>query len=356
MNFKRGIAGVRISDTDFRVIIASDGTTSGKLTEWKWNDVSWTSIVIDSTNTSYKQPAMMFEPATGDLYLFAQDFGATNTPIYRYKNTGGNSWGPRTQVDDSEATARSTTVTQYSDPPPGSARSAPRELVWAYRVANGANFDLKVGTLTLAGPPAPTCPGGSVCWDGGGGDANWSTPANWLPDGVPGTTALVVFNGLSSNNATFDVADTIAALTIDDGYTGTITMAADLLIDHNGAGCTFTQKSGTIDLGSTSFTHQCGWTYTGGTFTAGTGTVVFAGTPVAMDSGPTIFNDVQISMTSSTDFTVTGTMNVDGNLSITEVRNIDTGTIKVKGNVTTTDTSVQGSGIIEFTGGNAPDP
>ena len=200
---------------------------------------------------------------------------------------------------------------------------------------------------------APTCPAGSVCWDGGGGDANWNTAANWLPDGVPGTTALVVFNGLSSKNATFNVADTIAALTIEAGYAGTITMAADLLIDHNGAECTFTQHGGTIDLGSTTFTHQCDWTYTAGTFTAGTSTVVFAATPVAMDSGATVFNDVTISMTSSIDFTVTGTMNVDGNLTITEVRDIDTGTIKVKGNVTTTDTSVGGSGIIEFTGGNA---
>ena len=200
---------------------------------------------------------------------------------------------------------------------------------------------------------APTCPDGSVCWDGGGGDANWNTAANWEPDGVPGTTALVVFNGLSSKNATFNVADTIAALTIEAGYAGTITMAADLLIDHNGAECTFTQNGGTIDLGSTTFTHQCDWTYTAGTFTAGTSTVVFAATPVAMDSGANVFNNVQISMTSGVDFTVTGTMHVDGNLTITEVRDIDTGTIKVKGNVTTTDTAVGGSGIIEFTGGNA---
>ena len=71
---------------------------------------------------------------------------------------------------------------------------------------------------------------------------------------MPGTTALVVFNDLSSENATFNVADTIAALTIEAGYTGTITMAADLLIDHNGAECTFTQNGGTIDLGSVSET------------------------------------------------------------------------------------------------------
>lgn len=37
-----------------------------------------------------------------------------------------------------------------------------------------------------------TCPGANpVLWDGGAGTELWSTAANWLPDGVPGTTADV---------------------------------------------------------------------------------------------------------------------------------------------------------------------
>ena len=36
------------------------------------------------------------------------------------------------------------------EPPQESARIDPRKLVWAYRVVNGANYDLKVGTLDLS--------------------------------------------------------------------------------------------------------------------------------------------------------------------------------------------------------------
>ncbi len=156
----RGVAGVRISDTDFRVVIASDGSTAGKLTDWQWNDSSWTSTVIDATNTTYRQPAMMRDTVNGDLYVFAQASGEANTPIYQYKNTGASSWGTRVAADDAESTARSIPVTQHSEPPPASSRTIPCKAVWAYRVANGTNFDLKVGTLSLD----PSCGLSIVGW------------------------------------------------------------------------------------------------------------------------------------------------------------------------------------------------
>ncbi len=217
-----------------------------------------------------------------------------------------------------------------------------------------------VGTAIMYGvahnhllPNGPPCPAGAVCWDGGAGaDTNWSNGLNWTGDAVPLDTDLVVFNGLSTNNATFDVADTIVDLTIEAGYTGTITMAADLLIDNAGA-CAFTQNGGTIDLGSTTWTHECDWTYTAGTFTAGTSTVVFSYTGITIDSGTSVFNDVDISMATNTDFTVTGTMDVNGNLTVSQVRDIETGTIAVAGNVTTTDISVGGTGTITLDGTGA---
>ena len=195
-----------------------------------------------------------------------------------------------------------------------------------------------------------SCPAGSVCWDGGGGgDPNWSNGLNWTGDAVPGYSALVVFNHLSSNPATFNAVDTIGGFTIEADYTGTITMAADLLIDHT-AGCTFTQNGGTIDLGSVTWEHECPWTHTAGTFTAGTSTVKYRYSHIAMDAGTSVFNDVSIGI-NNTDFTVTDSMLVNGNLTITSARNILTGTIKVAGDVTTTDSSVGGAtGIIEFTG------
>ena len=197
-----------------------------------------------------------------------------------------------------------------------------------------------------------SCPAGSVCWDGGGGgDPNWSNGLNWTGDAVPGYSGLVVFNHLSSNPATFNAVDTIGGFTIEAGYTGTITMAADLLIDHT-TGCTFTQNGGTIDLGSVTWEHECPWTHTAGTFTAGTSTVKYRYSHIAMDAGTSVFNNVSIGIASNTDFTVTDTMHVNGNLTITEARNI-TGTIEVAGNVTTTDLSVTGSGAIVPNGDGA---
>ncbi len=52
---------------------------------------------------------------------------------------------------DPEADDASFPITQMHEPPYGSGRTTPRQLVWAYKVANGANFDLKVRTLTGAG-------------------------------------------------------------------------------------------------------------------------------------------------------------------------------------------------------------
>jgi len=94
------------------------------------------------------------------------------------------------------------------------------------------------------------------------------------------------------------------------------------------------------------------WTYTAGTVVAGTSTVVFSGNnSKTVSSGSMIFNNVELDM-SSRDLTVTGTMDVDGNLVITRVDDIRNGTILVAGNASSTDTSVKGSGRIKMDGGN----
>jgi len=54
-------------------------------------------------------------------------------------------------------------VTQYAEPPPGSGRSTPRQLIWGYQVVNGGNVDLRVGTLELAA--------------GGSADSTWASGA-----------------------------------------------------------------------------------------------------------------------------------------------------------------------------------
>jgi hypothetical protein len=62
-------------------------------------------------------------------------------------------WGTETVADGGEATDRSMPITQMHEPPYGSSRTDPRQLVWAYRVQNGANFDLKVGSIGSAPLP-----------------------------------------------------------------------------------------------------------------------------------------------------------------------------------------------------------
>ncbi len=53
-------------------------------------------------------------------------------------------------------------------------------------------------------------------WDGGGGDNNWSTAANWSSDIVPTSTDAVVFNATSVNNSTIDAS---FGGTVDSGNT-----------------------------------------------------------------------------------------------------------------------------------------
>ena len=204
----------------------------------------------------------------------------------------------------------------------------------------------KWAVIGVAVIPVPaTCPGGSVCWDGGGGaDPNWSNGLNWTGDAVPGAAALVVFNGLSSNPATFDVADAIGSLTIEAAYAGTITLAATMT--NNGA---FVMNGGNLTMGSTTVNQNNDWTYTAGVVNAGTSNVIFASTDLAVSSGAMTFNDVTLSLGGGNGLTVTGTMDVDGDLTISSIGCIGgTGTIAVSGNITTTDTTVCQSGTAKI--------
>ena len=195
------------------------------------------------------------------------------------------------------------------------------------------NNDTTDATLTVL-----ACPGGSVCWDGGGGTNNWSEGANWTTGVAPLTAELVVFNGLSTKNATFNAVDTIGSLTIEAGYTGTITLAATMSNDGS-----FTMNGGSLNMGSETVNQDDHWTYTAGSVNAGTSTVIFASKDLTVNSGAMAFNDVTLSMGGNT-LTVTGTMDVDGDLTINSADGVKTGTIAVAGNVTTTDTSVGQSG------------
>ncbi len=64
-----------------------------------------------------------------------------------------------------------------------------------------------------------------VKWDGGGGDDDWGTAANWSPNGVPGNNDDVVLDATSSKNCILRASDTVKSLSIRDGYAGKFAMS-----------------------------------------------------------------------------------------------------------------------------------
>jgi len=82
-----------------------------------------------------------------------------------------------------------------------------------------------------------------VVWDGGGGDNNWSTGANWVGDAVPSSTDTVFFDATSAKNAVIDVAfgGTVGSLLISDQYAGSISFSGPLAVTGG-----YIQDGGTV--------------------------------------------------------------------------------------------------------------
>ncbi len=109
-------------------------------------------------------------------------------------------------------------------------------------------------------------------WDGGGGDNNWSTCANWDgPDTCPTSSDIATFNTTSTKNSTIDAsfAGSVAGINIVSGYTGTITQARTLTIGASN----YAQADGTFSGSSDSITINGSFTQTGGIFTSTSGTL-----------------------------------------------------------------------------------
>ncbi|MFA6963897.1 MAG: BspA family leucine-rich repeat surface protein [Patescibacteria group bacterium] len=115
-------------------------------------------------------------------------------------------------------------------------------------------------------------------WDGGGTGNNWSTAENWTLDTVPDAACDVVFDSTSTKASTLDSGFTahIKSLSINTGYTDTVTLGADL--NDDGA---LNLAEGTLSAGNYTINIGGSWNNTGGTFTKGTSTVNFNGTAAA---------------------------------------------------------------------------
>lgn len=70
-------------------------------------------------------------------------------------------------------------------------------------------------------------------WTGLGADNKASTPANWSGNVAPQSGEGVVFDATSSKNCTWDMTITLAACSITSGYTGKITLEANLTISDD---------------------------------------------------------------------------------------------------------------------------
>jgi streptogramin lyase/5-hydroxyisourate hydrolase-like protein (transthyretin family) len=111
-------------------------------------------------------------------------------------------------------------------------------------------------------------------WTGLGADNNWSTTLNWTGNAVPISTCDVIFNETSTKASTLDSSFTnhVKSLSINSGYTNTVTLAKDL--DDDGS---IILAAGTLKANNYTLNIGGSWTNTGGTFTADTSTVNFNG-------------------------------------------------------------------------------
>jgi len=144
------------------------------------------------------------------------------------------------------------------------------------------------------GQAYPTLQWQGHIWYGGAG-ANWSTAGNWSKSSVPGATDMVYFNASSTTDATVDSSfgGSVAGLSIGAGYANTVTLGRNLTVGND-----LYQNAGVLNCASYTTTISGGISHEAGTFTAGTGTVVFNdASRISTIEGNTTFHDLDCSIT-----------------------------------------------------------
>ncbi|MBA7470048.1 hypothetical protein ES707_05325 [subsurface metagenome] len=177
-------------------------------------------------------------------------------------------------------------------------------------------------------------------WDGGGGNNDWSTGANWTGDIVPRVTDDVVFNNTSNKPCTIDISTTVASFSIQTGSTITITAEGNLTVTGD-----ISLSTGTFNAGSTLLTVGGDWSVAGDAlFNCETSTVTFNSNDigntitsggsslasVVFDSGDgtggwTLQDDLfctNISLSSGSLYDTNQTVTVNGNIYIANVDNL----------------------------------
>ncbi|MFH1022763.1 MAG: hypothetical protein V1809_05190, partial [Planctomycetota bacterium] len=209
-------------------------------------------------------------------------------------------------------------------------------------------------------------------WGGGSGFVgnDFQTPANWSGDAVPGPLDTVRFDNTQTADCNLTAPVNVAGIEVNAGYSGQIVPGGNTLTVGAGG---FTQADGTFAGGTAAEDINGSLSVTGGTFiatantlsiaggftvsgggifTANGGAVLLDGAVKTVDIGATTLNHVTVVMGGQI-LTVTGTLDVDGVLTLTSVLAINGGTIGAGGDVTVTDVTMAGSGEILFNGGGA---
>ena len=318
------------------------------------------------------------------------DASGSNDPegeglTYTWTQTGG----PTVSLSDANA-AQPTFATPSI--------SSDATLTFQVAVTDGTNTSYDTVTVNVT---AGADPDGTVTWDGEAvGDDDFSNDVNWTGDDAPDSDETLVFNATSTENAELDsdFGDTIGGLHLDSGYTGTVSLSQDIVIegdlilssgrlDLNGHTITvtgnviidggdFQHESGTLVFsgsGDQSFSADGGevgnltvnkpggtltidedlvvtndYSVTAGTVDATGATMEFQGYNRDIDAGSTTFGNVVLDVSGTTDFD--SEMNITGNLTIENADNFNGSSINVSGNVIANEASMGGSTVISLDG------
>ena len=251
--------------------------------------------------------------------------------------------------------------------------------------ATGSTVDTTAGTVVSSAfnIAVPSC-----TWMGTT-SANWATGTNWTTGctgtgGVPGSGDGVVFSSSYNNACTINASPSLSSITINTGYTQTITNQGTVTVSGNftqSGAATFIVSAGggdslsvggtmTISLGNFYVAQDASQnTGTSGSLTVGAfsqsgGTFTVMDTPVTYNdktasmavNGPFSLNGTgvfNVALDSSSSHSATGTVTVTGNVAISggtlnltngSTGGVPNGTVNVAGNFSQTAGTVQQAG------------
>ncbi len=151
-------------------------------------------------------------------------------------------------------------------------------------------------------------------WTKAGGAGNASDGNNWDPTGVPQDGDVIIFSSSGTANCTWDLTSPLESLSINTGYSGTITLGNALTVGD------FTLTAGGINLNGNNLTVRKSHIRNGGTFTAGAGTTVeFGGSTAQTISGsanPIQFGSAHFVVNNSSSVTLQQALYFGGNMQI----------------------------------------